>query len=110
MRILMLAWRDMKNPKMGGAEIVSDIYLHGLSKLGHEVVLFSAIYENAKEKEKYNSYTIIRKGKGLFVHYYGFRYAKKNQEKFDIIIDQVNTIPFFTPLIIERKKRRAFFH
>ena len=30
LNILMLAWRDMKNPKMGGAEIVTDVYLSEL--------------------------------------------------------------------------------
>jgi len=32
MKVLMLAWRDAKHPKMGGAEIVSDVYLKGLAE------------------------------------------------------------------------------
>lgn len=110
MKILMLAWRDMKHPDKGGAEIVTDIYLSGLSKLGHKVTLFTARYNNSKEKEEFNGYTIIRKGKKLLAHYYGFKFAKNNQKDFDIIIDQVNTIPFFTPLAIRKEKRIAFFH
>lgn len=100
----------MKNPKKGGAEIVTDIYLSGLAKLGHEVVLFSAEFPNSKKEEIYNSYRIIRKGGQFTVHYYGLLYAIKNQKNFDIIIDQVNTIPFFSPLFIKKEKRIAFFH
>jgi len=110
MKILMLAWRDMKHPKKGGAEIVTDIYLKGLAKKGHDVTLFSATFPNAKEKEEFNGYKIIRKGEEIGVHFKGMIYAKKNERKFDVIIDQINTIPFFTPLLIRKEKRRAFFH
>ncbi len=110
MKILMLSWRDMKSPQKGGAEIVTDIYIKGLVRLGHEVTLFSAEYENCKEQEDYNNYRIIRKGDQLTVHFYGLLYAKKKENDFDLIIDQINTIPFFTPLFIKKEKRRAFFH
>ncbi len=110
MKILMLSWRDIKNPKSGGAEIITDIYLNGLAKLGHEVTLFTAKYPDTKEKEQYNNYTIIRKGSQATVCFYGLKYAKTHEREFDIIIDQVNTIPFFTPLAINNKKRRALFN
>ena len=110
MKILMLAWRDMKHPKMGGAEIVTDVYLKGLSKLGYKVTLFTARYENSKEQENFNGYEIIRKGKGIGAHFKGLIYAKKNEDYFDIIIDQINTLPFFTPLAIKKEKRVVFFH
>jgi glycosyltransferase involved in cell wall biosynthesis len=110
MKILMLSWRDMLHPKKGGAEIVTDIYLNALSKKGHEVTLFSAEFNGSSKQEIYNNYKIIRKGNQLTVHYYGLLYAKNNQKDLDIIIDQVNTIPFFTPLFIKKQKRVAFFH
>lgn len=110
MRILMLSWRDMKHLQKGGAEIVTDIYLSGLAKLGHEVVLFSAEFPNCKKEESYNNYKIVRKGGQLSVHYFALIYAKKHEKEFDIIIDQINTIPFLTPVFIKKSKRVAFFH
>jgi len=110
MKILMLAWRDMKHPLKGGAEVVTDIYLKGLASKGHKVTLFSAHVKGLPENETYHGYEIIRRGKRFSVHIKGLIYAKKNQDKYDIIIDQVNTIPFFTPLLIKREKRIAFFH
>src|SRR3989338_8727926 len=110
MRILMLSWRDIKNPLKGGAEIVTDAYLKGLAERKHDVVLFSSLFENALKEEDFNGYRIIRKGGKLGVYWYGLIYAKKNEHDFDVIIDQVNTIPFFTPLLIKKEKRIAFFH
>jgi glycosyltransferase involved in cell wall biosynthesis len=109
-RILMLSWRDMKHPKKGGAEVVTDVYLSYLAKQGYDVTLFSSEYPNSKSEEQYNDYKIIRKGSQLTCHYYGLSYAIKNQKNFDVIIDQINTIPFFTPLFIKKSKRIAFFH
>jgi glycosyltransferase involved in cell wall biosynthesis len=106
----MLAWRDLKNPLKGGAEVVTDAYLSGLAKKGHSVVLFSAEFPGCKSKEELNGYTIIRKGGQLGVHWHGLMYAKKHEKEFDVIIDQVNTIPFFTPLLIAKKKRIAYFN
>ena len=110
MNILMLAWRDMDNPLKGGAEIVTDIYLKGLAERKHKVVLFTAKYKDSLSKELFNDYEIIRKGNKLTVYFHGLIYAWKNREKFDKIIDQVNTIPFFTPLLISKEKRVGFFH
>ncbi|MBR9704876.1 glycosyltransferase family 4 protein [Candidatus Pacearchaeota archaeon] len=109
MNILMLAWRDMLNPQKGGAEIVTDIYLKGLTN-NNKVTLFSSSYKNSKPNETYNNYNIIRKGNKLSVYYHGLKFAIHNQNNYDIIIDQVNTIPFFTPLTIPKNKRVAFFH
>ncbi len=101
----MLAWRDIKHPKKGGAEIVTDIYLKGLSKK-HDVVLFSSAFNGSKKKERVNGYIIIRRGNKFSVYFWGLLFALRN--RFDVIIDQVNTIPFFTPLFFNDSI--AFFH
>jgi glycosyltransferase involved in cell wall biosynthesis len=103
----MLAWRDNNHPKKGGAEVVTDIYLKGLAK-NHDVTLFTAKYDNSKNIELFNGYKILRKGNALSVYFHGLMYAYKNN--YDVVIDQVNTIPFFTPLLINKKKRVGFFH
>lgn len=110
MKILMLSWRDKKNPKKGGAEVVTDKYLSGLASKGHEVTLLTSSFSNAKKKEQYNGYKIIRKGGTLGVYFYGWLYALKHKNEFDVIIDQINTIPFFTFLGIPKNKRICFIH
>ncbi len=108
--ILMFAWRDIKNPLAGGAEVVTDKYLSGLVKHGYKVTLFTSEFKGCKKNEVINGYNVIRDGGKLSVYLKAFFYYLKNKNNFDIIIDQVNTIPFFTPLYIPKSKRVAFFH
>lgn len=42
---------------------------------------------------------IIRRGKQWTVHWMAFRwYRKQRIRSFDVVVDQVNTVPFFTPM------------
>ncbi len=106
----MLAWRDLKHPQKGGAEVVTDIYLKGLKQLGHEATLFTSRYPGSEEKDNINGYNVIRKGNKLSVSLHGLIYAKKHEKEFDIIIEQINTLPFLTPLLISKDKRVLFSH
>ncbi len=110
MKILMLSWRDMENPRKGGAEVVTDRYLRGLAERGHEVVLFASHFEGAERERKWNGYTLIRAGGPVSVYLYGMLYAWRNRKVYDVIIDQINTIPFFSFLTVPRNRRICFFH
>lgn len=110
MRILILNWRDIKNPDAGGAEIYTHEVSKRLVKNGNNVTIFCSLYPYAKSREVINNVEIIRQGKSWTVQLYAYKWYKKNSEKFDLIIDQINTIPFFTPLYIKNKNKFAFFH
>jgi len=105
MKILMLSWRDIKNPKRGGAEYVSYELLKRWK--GHECTWFASAFPGCAETEDIEGIHIIRKGGPLGVYYEAYKYLQ--DKKFDIVIDQVNTIPFFTPLYYKGKKI-SFFH
>lgn len=109
LNILMLAWRDLQNPDKGGAEIVTDIYLSHLAK-HHNVTLFTSRPKSSNLMDEHNNYKILRQGNKLSVYLKAIMYARKHQKEYDIIIDQVNTIPFFTPLFIEKQKRFSYFN
>lgn len=104
MKILIFNWRDIKNPRGGGAEILTHEMAMGLVKKGHEVVLFTSSFKGAQEEEFVDGVKIIRAGGSLGVYWQAFRYyAKRFKGKFDIVIDEINTIPFFTPLYVKEK-------
>ena len=66
---------------------------------GHSVEWFSATFAGAAESELIEGIRIIRSGRQWTVHWQAFRrYRHRLQEDFDVAIDQVNTMPFFTPL------------
>lgn len=109
MNILLLNWRDPKNPKAGGAEIVTMQHAKAWVKAGHRVVWFASQFENAKSKEIIDNVEIIRRGNSITVFLYAFFFYFFSKIKFDIVIDEIHGIPFFTPLFV-RKPKIAFIH
>ncbi|OGH16066.1 MAG: hypothetical protein A3C30_00580 [Candidatus Levybacteria bacterium RIFCSPHIGHO2_02_FULL_40_18] len=103
-RILILNWRDIKNPGAGGAEILT----HEMAKFwvswGHSVTQISAGFDKAKNQEVIDGIKIIRLGRWWSVHLLAFFYYFKNLHgKVDVIIDEVHGIPFFAALYEPRK-------
>lgn len=129
MEILILNWRDIKNPASGGAEIYTHEVAKRLVQRGHRITLFCASFPGAKSEEMIDGVKIIRKGRQWTVHWHAYRWYRKRQipnsksqitnhklqitnyqPHFDLVIDEINTIPFFTPLYIKKTKIFALIH
>jgi len=109
--ILILNWRDIKNPKSGGAEILTHELARRWVSAGNNVTLFSSEFPGCKKQEDLDGVEIIRAGypdaRFLFssVHFSAYRYYKKKfKKKFEVVIDEVHGLPFFTPLYVNEKK------
>jgi glycosyltransferase involved in cell wall biosynthesis len=99
MRILFLNWRDPKHPRAGGAELFTYGIARWLVSNGDSVEWFSASFPGASAEEESDGVRFIRAGRQWTVHWQAFRrYHKNLRSRFDVVIDEVNTIPFFTPL------------
>lgn len=113
MNILILNWRDPKNPKSGGAEIVTMEHAKAWAAGGHNVTWFTSKFENSKETEKIDGVNIVRRGNFLTVYLYApFFYLSRRSFRgggFDVVIDEIHGIPFFTPLYV-KKPKIAFIH
>ncbi len=110
MRILWLNWRDIKNPAAGGAELVTHEVAKRWVEAGHSVTLFCASFPGALGEELSDGVQIIRRGRQYSVHFHAWRYYSRLQRDcYDIVVDEINTIPFFTPLYAHGK-HLAFFH
>lgn len=112
MRILMLNWMDLANPKAGGAEVLTEGILAELVHRGHEVTLLCDHFPGAKREEVINGYRVIRRG-----YYWSVQllapflwFTRFRKEHFDVVIDQIHSLPFFTALYVPSKKRFAFIH
>ena len=111
MRVLWFTWKDIKNPLAGGAETVAHNLAKRLVKKGHKVTFLTAGFKNSSPEEKIEGYKIIRVGGRFSVYLKASRYYKKNLAgQFDLVIEEVNTIPFFTQCFVKEKKRFLFFH
>jgi glycosyltransferase involved in cell wall biosynthesis len=99
MRILILNWRCPSNPKAGGAEAVTFEIARRLVLAGHQVEWFSAMFPGASVEEDLDGVRVVRGGHQWSVHWEAFkRYRGRLRGCFDVVIDEVNTIPFLTPL------------
>lgn len=109
MNILILNWRDIKNPKSGGAEIVTLEHAKGWVEKGHKVTWFTSRFESSPKKEILNGVSIVRRGNYLTVYFFAPLFYLFSHNKFDLVIDEIHGIPFFTPLYVRRSKI-AFIH
>ncbi|MCK4306775.1 glycosyltransferase family 4 protein [candidate division WOR-3 bacterium] len=102
MKILLINWQDRKNPLSGGAEIHIHEIFGRIAKWGSEVTLFCSSFEGAKEREYVDGMEVIRRGKRYnFNFYVPFVLRGLLRDNYDIVVDNINKIPFFTPLYVK---------
>jgi glycosyltransferase involved in cell wall biosynthesis len=98
-RILILNWRCPKNPRAGGAELFTHEVAKRLVAAGDEVEWFASAFPGAAPEEYLDGVRIVRSGRQWTVHLHAFRhYFRRLRDRFDVLIDEVNTVPFFSPL------------
>jgi glycosyltransferase involved in cell wall biosynthesis len=104
MNILWLTWKDLSHPHAGGAEIVNEQIAKRLVNDGHKVIFITSNYGNNTviDDEHRNGYRIIRRGNRLNVYWKTYRYYKKYMRGWaDLVIDEVNTIPYFAKFYVD---------
>lgn len=111
MKILWLSWKDMSHPDAGGAEVVASQIAKRLVDDGHEVMFITGGYKGAKAHEKHpDGYTVTRLGGRYSVYFQAYRYYRKNLRGWpDLIVEEINTVPFFAKFYAKERKV-LFFH
>lgn len=104
MKILVFNWQDIRNPLAGGAEIHLHRIFEILATRGHEVTLFCSGFRGAPPEEWINGIRVVRKGgRYLFNFRVFWHYWKEFRHRdLDVVVDDLNKIPFFTPLFVRR--------
>jgi glycosyltransferase involved in cell wall biosynthesis len=105
MRILALNWNDLKNPYSGGAEVHLEELLRRLVRMGHEVTLLCSGWSGCEPEEVIEGIRVVRRGFrynfNLIVPIHLRRLLR--QERFDVLVENINKVPFFTPLFCRIK-------
>jgi len=109
MRILIFNWRDTKHPKAGGAEIVTLEHAKGWVKAGHTVTWFTASFEGAPAEDHIDGVKVLRRAGSLSVYLAAPFYYVFHSHEYDLVIDEIHGLPFFTPLYVSKPKI-AFIH
>jgi glycosyltransferase involved in cell wall biosynthesis len=103
LKILVFNWRCWLNPEMGGAEVFTHEILKRWVEAGHHITLFTSKFRDCREEEVSDGIRIVRRGSRYSV----YRKARKfydqffSREGYDIVIDEINTRPFFTPTFVK---------
>ncbi len=109
---LWLTWKDHAHPDAGGAEVVLRELSKRLVRDGHEVTWLTAGYGNATKFDEHEGIHIIRVGENRYTHPVQALtyYARNMRNKFDYVIEVVNTSPYFSVFFGRKSKRFLFYH
>lgn len=104
MHLLLFNWQDRTHPQAGGAEVHLHEIFGRIAGQGHRVTLYCCAHDGAPARETIDGIDVIRAG-GRSTFNYTVRSWWKNHGramKPDIVIDDINKIPFFTPRFVDR--------
>lgn len=101
--ILVINWQDIKNPLGGGAEVHFHEIFKRIVQKGHRVTLLCCKHSGLPADENYDGIQIFRRGNRHFFNYVVPYYYKKlaRDKDFDIVIDDINKVPFYTPWFVK---------
>ncbi len=101
MRILVINWQDRSNPLAGGAEVHLHEVFSRIARRGHGVTLLCSRFEGAAAEETLDDMQVVRRGgRSLFNYAVPHAYRQFGRGAFDVVVEDLNKIPFFTPLFV----------
>ncbi len=105
MRILVLNWQDYKNPQAGGAELhLREIFSRIVAR-GHTVDLLCSSWTNAPPRASMDGIDVHRIGTRHSYPFLARGYYTENlaRNDYDVVIEDLNKVPLYTPLWGVRK-------
>ncbi|HSX27942.1 MAG TPA: glycosyltransferase family 4 protein [Candidatus Saccharimonadales bacterium] len=110
MKVLIFTWKDRQHPHAGGAEVVNEELVRRLVADGHDVTMLVGGFPGSAAEEAVDGYRVIRVGSWYTVYVRAYQYYKKNLQGWaDLVIEEVNTVPFFTKFYV-KEPSLLFFH
>ena len=104
MRIAFFNWRDIKNPRAGGAEVYNHELLRRLVKKGHKTTIFTSSFPGCEKQEFIDGIEHVRYAGKYMIYPKSYLCYKKHVEgRYDVIIEGINGVPFFTKLFAKEK-------
>ncbi len=109
-RILLINWRDTRNPEAGGAETYYHEIYRRLVSAGWQVDLLAHAFRGAPAEEQVDGIRVIRRGSRSLFNYEIAPFVRHHQSDYDLIIEDLNKLPFFTPLYVSRPRLHMVMH
>ena len=111
-RILLINWRDIEHPEAGGAEVHAHEIFRRIVSAGHEVTFLCCAWPGCEKQATLDGIRVIRIGSNFTFNYSVARRLRSllASPGFDIIIEDVNKIPFCTPWLAKLPRLILFHH
>jgi glycosyltransferase involved in cell wall biosynthesis len=105
MKILVMNWQDPRNPLAGGAEVQFREVFSRIAAAGHSVTLVCSGFDGAPREEMLDGIRVVRRGGRMLFNYLVplIYFRRLRHEGFDVVVDDMNKIPFFTPLYVRER-------
>jgi len=112
MNILVINWQDLKNPLAGGAEIYLFEIFSRLVGSGSKVTLLCSGFGKATRRETINGIEVIRTGGRATFNFTvaGALGRLLRHRHFDLIIDDLNKVPFYSPRLVKQPVMALLMH
>jgi glycosyltransferase involved in cell wall biosynthesis len=111
-RILIINWRCVKNPLAGGAEVYLQEIFKRIVARGHSVTQLAVRFPGSEEIETIDGIRIVRFGGANTFNFavWGKLNGVLRQDDFDIVIDDLNKIPFYSPWFCDKPVLALMMH
>jgi glycosyltransferase involved in cell wall biosynthesis len=110
LKILLFNWRCPKHPQAGGAEKATYEIARRWVRWGHQVQWVSGGFSGGQKYDNIDGVRVTRLGSKYSVYPQAISYYfTALRGKYDVVIDEINTIPFLTPFYV-REPHVAFIH
>jgi len=100
LNLIAFNWRDPKHPEAGGAELHLFEILRRAVRDGDRAVWLAERFPGAPAEDRVEGIEVHRAGSWYNAHLaLGALYRKRfREERFDLVLEDINKVPFFTPL------------
>ena len=100
MKILVLNWLDPENPQAGGAEVHLHEIFRRLVAWGHSVTLLCSAWQGCERRTAVDGIEVHRVGGRHSLSLVAPVYFRRQfrAERFDVVVEDLNKVPFFSPL------------
>ena len=101
--IVFFGWRDLRDPRAGGAEYYAHDLLATLARAGFRCTLFVSRAKGQPDREEREYYTVIRKGNRVTCRFHAAAWLARNRDDVDCVVDELSTLPFLSRLVARDK-------
>ncbi|MDQ6828934.1 MAG: glycosyltransferase family 4 protein [Gemmatimonadota bacterium] len=100
MKLLVVNWQDRDNPQAGGAEIHLHEIFGRVAARGHEIALMCGGWRGCAPRAVLDGIDVYRVGTRNTFQFLAWPHYRRHfaDARFDVLVEDINKIPLFTPL------------